>query len=111
MAIGGGSGSAGSAGSASSGSSGLGQLRARQLGVRSSGSGSSGSTAFIPLTVHPSKPLAAALNGENVLVTVETGQTEGPVLTVPVAAIVTTAAGHELRHRGGRAREADARSR
>ena len=35
----------------------------------------------------------SALNGENVLVTVETGQTEGPVLTVPVAAIVTTASG------------------
>jgi multidrug efflux pump subunit AcrA (membrane-fusion protein) len=35
----------------------------------------------------------AALNGENVLVTVETGQTEGPVLTVPVAAIVTTGSG------------------
>ena len=43
--------------------------------------------------MQPSKPLAAALNGENVLVTVETGQTEGPVLTVPVAAIVTTASG------------------
>jgi multidrug efflux pump subunit AcrA (membrane-fusion protein) len=43
--------------------------------------------------VHPSKPLASALNGENVLVTVETGRTEGPVLTVPVAAIVTTASG------------------
>ena len=48
---------------------------------------------FIPLTVRPSKPLAAALNGENVLVTVETGQTEGPVLTVPVAAIISTASG------------------
>jgi multidrug efflux pump subunit AcrA (membrane-fusion protein) len=45
------------------------------------------------MTVRPSKPLPAALNGENVLVTVETGQTEGPVLTVPVAAIVTTASG------------------
>jgi multidrug efflux pump subunit AcrA (membrane-fusion protein) len=43
--------------------------------------------------VRPSKPLAAALNGENVLVTVETGRTEGPVLTVPVAAIVTTGSG------------------
>ena len=43
--------------------------------------------------MHPSRPLAPALNGENVLVTVETGQTEGPVLTVPVAAIVTTASG------------------
>jgi len=43
--------------------------------------------------VTPSKPLPAALNGENVLVTVETGRTEGPVLTVPVAAIVTTASG------------------
>ena len=41
----------------------------------------------------PSHPLASALNGENVLVTVQTGQTEGPVLTVPVAAIVTTASG------------------
>jgi multidrug efflux pump subunit AcrA (membrane-fusion protein) len=48
---------------------------------------------FIPVTVHPSKPLAAALNGENVLVTVQTGRTEGPVRTVPVAAIVTTASG------------------
>jgi multidrug efflux pump subunit AcrA (membrane-fusion protein) len=43
--------------------------------------------------VQPAKPLPAALNGENVLVTVETGRTEGPVLTVPVAAIVTTASG------------------
>jgi multidrug efflux pump subunit AcrA (membrane-fusion protein) len=48
---------------------------------------------FIPVSVRPSAPLAAALNGENVLVTVQTGQTEGPVLTVPVAAIVTTASG------------------
>ena len=43
--------------------------------------------------MHPSTPLAPALNGQNVLVTVETGQTEGPVLTVPAAAIVTTASG------------------
>jgi hypothetical protein len=48
---------------------------------------------FIPVTVQPSKPLAAALNDENVLVTVQTGRTEGPVLTVPVAAIVTIASG------------------
>ncbi len=59
----------------------------------SSGSGSSGAAPFIPLTVRPSQPLASALNGENVLVTVQTGRTEGPVLTVPVAAIVTTASG------------------
>jgi len=59
----------------------------------SASSAGSGSAAFIPLTVRPAKPLAPALNGENVLVTVETGQTEGPVLTVPAAAIVTTAAG------------------
>jgi multidrug efflux pump subunit AcrA (membrane-fusion protein) len=64
-----------------------------------SGSSNAGSTAnpegtpFIPLTVRPSKPLPAALNGENVLVTVKTGRTEGPVLTVPVAAIVTTGSG------------------
>ncbi len=64
-----------------------------------SGSGSSGGAAggeaapFIPLAVTPSKPLPAALNGENVLVTVETGRTEGPVLTVPVAAVVTTGSG------------------
>jgi len=58
----------------------------------SSGAGSSG-TLFVPVTVDPTTPLPAALNGENVLVTVLTGQTEGPVLTVPVAAIVTTASG------------------
>ena len=48
---------------------------------------------FVPLAVHPAKPLAASLDGQNVLVTVQTGQTEGPVLTVPVAAIVSTASG------------------
>jgi peptidoglycan hydrolase-like protein with peptidoglycan-binding domain len=83
--IGGGSGSAGSASSGATGSSGS--------SSSSSSSSSSGATLFIPVTVHPSEPLASALNGENVLVTVETGQTEGPVLTVPVAAIVTTASG------------------
>jgi len=59
----------------------------------SSSSSGSGTTTFIPMTVHPSRPLASALNGENVLVTVVTGRTEGPVLTVPVAAIVTSASG------------------
>ena len=88
--IGGGSGSAESSSSAGSGSTGS----TGSTGSSSSSSSSgSGGTLFIPLTVHPSEPLAAALNGENVLVTVETGKTEGPVLTVPVAAIVTTASG------------------
>ncbi len=106
--IGGGSGSAGSTGSGSAGSGSAGSGSAGSGSAGSGGStgstgstgsagsgaaGSSGETPFIPLTVHPSRPLAAALNGENVLVTVDTGQTEGPVLTVPVAAIVTTASG------------------
>jgi peptidoglycan hydrolase-like protein with peptidoglycan-binding domain len=81
VGIGSGAASASSSSAASSSSSGS-----------SSSSSSSGAT-FIPLAVHPSQPLAAALNGENVLVTVDTGQTEGPVLTVPVAAIVTSASG------------------
>jgi peptidoglycan hydrolase-like protein with peptidoglycan-binding domain len=76
---------ASSASSASSGSS--------AGSSSSSSSSSSGATTFIPLAVRPSAPLAAALNGENVLVTVDTGQTEGPVLTVPLAAIVTSASG------------------
>jgi peptidoglycan hydrolase-like protein with peptidoglycan-binding domain len=59
----------------------------------SSSSGSSSSSLFVPVTVTPSSPLPAAMNGDNVLVTVQTGQTEGPVLTVPIAAIVTTASG------------------
>jgi hypothetical protein len=81
-------------GSASSSGSSSSSASSGSNGSSSSGSGgSSGGTPFIPLTVHPSTPLASALNGENVLVTVETGQTEGPVLTVPVAAIVTTASG------------------
>jgi peptidoglycan hydrolase-like protein with peptidoglycan-binding domain len=76
----------GSTGSAGSGSAGAGSTGA--------GSGnSSGATPFVPLTVQPAKRLAPALNGENVLVTVQTGRTEGPVLTVPVAAIVSTASG------------------
>jgi peptidoglycan hydrolase-like protein with peptidoglycan-binding domain len=85
--VGGGAGSVGSAGSAGSGST-------PAAGSGSSGSAANpGATPFIPLTVSPSTPLPAALNGENVLVTVATGRTEGPVLTVPVAAIVTTGSG------------------
>jgi peptidoglycan hydrolase-like protein with peptidoglycan-binding domain len=83
--VGSSSGSAGSAGAAGSGSTGSGSA--------GTGSSGAGATPFIPLTVRPSRPLAAALNGENVLVTVETGETAGPVLTVPVAGIVSTASG------------------
>ncbi len=82
--VGGGAASAASASATSSGSAGSG-------GTASSGD--SGATVFLPLAVRPSRALAAALNGENVLVTVATGRTEGPVLTVPVAAVVTTASG------------------
>ena len=90
--VGGGSTSVGSAGPTGAGSTGAGS--AGTSGSGSSGSGTNpGGTPFIPLTVNPSKPLPAALNGKNVLVTVETGRTEGPVLTVPVAAIVTTGSG------------------
>jgi len=84
-------GNSGSSGSGSSGASG--SSGSSGAGNSGSGSASSGATVFIPLSVHSSQPLAAALNGENVLVTVETGRTEGPVLTVPVAAVVTTASG------------------
>jgi hypothetical protein len=97
--VGGGSSSAaasgGSTGSGSAGSGSTGSTGAAGAGGSSNSGGASNpeGTPFIPLTVTPSKPLPAALNGENVLVTVETGRTEGPVLTVPVAAIVTTASG------------------
>jgi multidrug efflux pump subunit AcrA (membrane-fusion protein) len=95
--VGGGSSAAAAAGATGSGSTGSGAAGSGSTG--SSGSSNSGSgttpggTPFIPLSVTPSRPLPAALNGENVLVTVETGRTEGPVLTVPVAAIVTTGSG------------------
>jgi peptidoglycan hydrolase-like protein with peptidoglycan-binding domain len=90
--VGGGSASVGSAGSTGSGSAGSGSSGA--AGPSNSGSAAGpGATPFIPLAVQPSRPLPAALNGENVLVTVETGRTEGPVLTVPVAAMVTTGSG------------------
>jgi peptidoglycan hydrolase-like protein with peptidoglycan-binding domain len=92
--VGGGSVSVGSTGSGSTGSGSTGSGSAgTPASSNSGGAANPGATPFIPLTVDPSKPLPAALNGENVLVTVETGQTEGPVLTVPVAAIVTTGSG------------------
>ncbi len=91
VAVGTASGSAGSAGSGAAGSGAAGSSSPGPGG--SSGAGSTGATPFIPLVVRPSRPLPPALNGEDVLVTVETGKTEGPVLTVPVAAIVTTASG------------------
>ncbi|MBO0776088.1 MAG: peptidoglycan-binding protein [Actinobacteria bacterium] len=85
--------SAGSAGSAAGGSASSSSPGSSSGSSNSGSSGSSGEEAFVPVNIRPSKPLAARLNGENVLVTVETGQTAGPVLTVPVAAIVTTASG------------------
>jgi Putative peptidoglycan binding domain len=88
----GGSSSGNSSGSSNSSSSST-SSSSSSSSSSSGSSGSSGGTPFVPLAVRPSKPLAAALDGENVLVTVETGQTEGPVLTVPVAAIVTSASG------------------
>ncbi len=93
--VGGGSAAAGSAGSAGAGSAGSGSTGAAGSAGSSNSGGATnpGAPPFIPLTVQPSKPLPAALNGENVLVTVATGRTEGPVLTVPVAAIVTTGSG------------------
>jgi len=93
--VGGGSAAASAAQSAGSGSAGSGSAgSAGSAGSSNSGGATNpGATPFIPLTVRPSKPLHAALNGENVLVTMETGRTEGPVLTVPVAAIVTTGSG------------------
>jgi Putative peptidoglycan binding domain len=92
--VGGGSAPAGSAGSTGSGSTGsASSSNSGSAANNSGGTTNPGATPFIPLAVQPSKPLPAALNGENVLVTVETGQTEGPVLTVPVAAVVTTGSG------------------
>jgi hypothetical protein len=95
--VGGGAAAASAAESAGSGSAGSGPAAsgsASTSGSSNSGSAANpGGTPFIPLTVQPSKPLPAALNGENVLATVETGRTEGPVLTVPVAAVVTTGSG------------------
>jgi peptidoglycan hydrolase-like protein with peptidoglycan-binding domain len=97
--VGGGAASASSAASGSAGSGSAGSGSAASGSAGAAGSSSAGSAAnpgaapFIPLTVRPSRPLPAALNGENVLVTVDTGRTEGPVLTVPVAAIVTTGSG------------------
>jgi peptidoglycan hydrolase-like protein with peptidoglycan-binding domain len=95
--IGGSSASASASGAAGSGAAGSSSSTSSSSSASSSSSGSSssgsGATPFIPLTVQPAKALRSALNGENVLVTVETGRTEGPVLTVPVAAIVTTASG------------------
>jgi peptidoglycan hydrolase-like protein with peptidoglycan-binding domain len=90
--VGGGAASASAAESAGSGSTGSGATGTSGSG-NSGGATNPGGTPAIPLTVNPSKPLPAALNGENVLVTVATGRTEGPVLTVPVAAIVTTGSG------------------
>jgi peptidoglycan hydrolase-like protein with peptidoglycan-binding domain len=91
--VGGGAAAATAAESAASGATGSGSAGSA-AGSSSSGSASNPEeTAFVPLAVHPSKPLPARLNGENVLVTVETGRTEGAVLTVPVAAIVTTESG------------------
>jgi hypothetical protein len=93
--VGGGSGAVGSAGATGAGSTGSGSTGAAGSAGSSNSGGATnpGAPPFIPLTVQPSKPLPAALNGENVLVTVATGRTEGPVLTVPVAAIVTTGSG------------------
>ena len=91
--VGGGSAAASAAESAGSGSAGSGSAGSAGSSDSSGSAANPEGTPFIPLAVAPSNPLPAALNGENVLVTVDTGRTEGPVLTVPVAAIVTTGSG------------------
>ena len=91
--VGSGSAAASAAESAGSGSTGTGATGASAGSSNPGSAANPGATPFIPLAVAPSNTLPAALNGENVLVTVETGRTEGPVLTVPVAAIVTTGSG------------------
>ncbi len=81
----------GAAGSASGAGSGAGG----QAGAPGSGVGAAGSQepAYVPLTIAPNSPLPAAFNGQNVRITVLRSAAAAPVLSVPVAAVFTSAAG------------------
>ncbi len=80
------------AGAAVSGSGGNGGSGGGPVSGPGAGNGQ-GVPVYVPLTVTPSTPLPATLNGQNVRVTVLTGSSTTPVLSVPVAAVFTTSAG------------------
>ncbi len=77
---------------------------ARPMGGSSGLSGESGgsrggsgtATAYVPITIVPTTPLGDGFLGKDVRLTVETASTGTPVLTVPAAAVFTTASGRTL---------------
>jgi peptidoglycan hydrolase-like protein with peptidoglycan-binding domain len=48
---------------------------------------------YLPMKIHPSKPLPASLIGQNLSLTISAAQSNGPVLTVPEAAVFASADG------------------
>ncbi|MER8183251.1 peptidoglycan-binding protein [Kitasatospora sp. NPDC094015] len=57
------------------------------------GQGGQPAASYVPLRITPAQPLPAALSGQNVRITVQRDTSAGPVLSVPVAAVFTDAAG------------------
>lgn len=57
------------------------------------GAAAPGVPAYVPLHLTTAEPLPAGLNGQNVRITVLRGPAADPVLSVPVAAVFTDAAG------------------
>jgi hypothetical protein len=59
--------------------------------AKSKGSISGG--IYLPMKIHPSKPLPASLVGQNLSLTISAAHSNGPVLTVPEAAVFASADG------------------
>ncbi|MEV4612372.1 peptidoglycan-binding domain-containing protein [Kitasatospora sp. NPDC049258] len=57
------------------------------------GQGGQQAAAYVPLQITPAQPLPAAFSGQNVRITVLRDTSAQPVLSVPVAAVFTDAAG------------------
>jgi hypothetical protein len=69
------------------------QGRVVSVSTRPQTKGSISGGIYLPMKVHPDKPLPASMVGQNLSLTISAAHSSGPVLTVPEAAVFASADG------------------
>jgi peptidoglycan hydrolase-like protein with peptidoglycan-binding domain len=67
--------------------------RVVSISTRAKTKGSISGGIYLPMKVHPDKPLPASMVGQNLSITISAAHSSGPVLTVPEAAVFASADG------------------
>ncbi|MBD0672198.1 peptidoglycan-binding domain-containing protein [Streptomyces sp. CBMA156] len=93
IAIGGAAGAAAGAGAGGTAGAGAGSTGGGTGAGAPNAAGGQPVAAYVPLKITPADPLPAAFSGQNVRITVLKSSSADPVLSVPVAAVFTDAAG------------------